>query len=279
MSAKRRPIFIMAQLEDIFELLKAYPSSDPLSEMTRKERRYLLVTSLISMAITWGGIIPEKISAFGIQLSSIEQRRLLLLICGIIVYFLAGFLIYGIPEYLQSQAKEQVFRGRLGRLLKEYMNMSEADTILSVDSLLIAAKKILGGRKLIIVFDFIIPVLLAFLSIDLLISKSFNLPFFSTSEYYRSTGVLTLLSLIVFTASFFTISIFKRRKRNKPIDRIVKQTKKDVNELHEILDEFKELPENSPEREAMRQKFDEKVRSMGKRDGTPNAQQGKFSTY
>src|SRR5687767_54107 len=115
----------MSQFDDIFKLLVEFPSSNPLSETTRKERSFLLATSLIAVAITWGGITPEKISAFGFDINKLEQKNLLLLICSIIIYFLAGFLIYGIPEYLQSQVKEQNYRERIGRLLNENLGNSE----------------------------------------------------------------------------------------------------------------------------------------------------------
>lgn len=85
--------------ESIREFLASPPSSDPLSPTTRQERRSLLIVSLISVTMTWGGIIPQKFSAFGIELNNFKERNLLLLLAAVVIYFLAEFVIHAILHH------------------------------------------------------------------------------------------------------------------------------------------------------------------------------------
>lgn len=65
--------------------ISSIPSlSDPLSELTRKERRNLLIASTVGIAVAKIGIIPEKISALGIDFSSSNKGALLLLLIGVV---------------------------------------------------------------------------------------------------------------------------------------------------------------------------------------------------
>ena len=73
--------------------------SDPLSELARKERRNLLAASTLGIAIAKVGLVPEKISALGIDFSSTNKGALLLLLVGLVVYFLLSFLIYGLADF------------------------------------------------------------------------------------------------------------------------------------------------------------------------------------
>tara|TARA_B100000780_G_C21014483_1_gene406360 strand:+ start:304 stop:522 length:219 start_codon:yes stop_codon:yes gene_type:complete len=60
---------------------------EPFNETTRKTRRNLLVSSLIGVAISKIGLVPEKISAFGIDFSKSNQSALLTLLIFIVSYF------------------------------------------------------------------------------------------------------------------------------------------------------------------------------------------------
>ena len=68
---------------------------DPLSEVTRRERKALLIASLIALAISLGGLIPTEIQALGVKLSPPERDSILLLIALSVIYLLGGFSIYG----------------------------------------------------------------------------------------------------------------------------------------------------------------------------------------
>jgi hypothetical protein len=73
---------------------------DPLSEVTRNERKTLLGLSAIGIVVAKTGLVPTKISALGIEFDARDQTALLRILAGIIAYFVAAFLVYAIPELL-----------------------------------------------------------------------------------------------------------------------------------------------------------------------------------
>ena len=73
---------------------------DSLSDVTRKERRFLLGTSLLGIAIVKTGLIPSKIPSLGIVFEGGNQRLLLIIIFSVILYFFIAFIIYGISDFL-----------------------------------------------------------------------------------------------------------------------------------------------------------------------------------
>ncbi len=73
---------------------------DPLSEVTRKERRMLLIVSLVGIAITKAGLIPSQIKALGINFASSDQKSLYFLVSAIVIYFIIAFFIYSASDFL-----------------------------------------------------------------------------------------------------------------------------------------------------------------------------------
>ena len=73
---------------------------DPLSDVARRERRNLLASSTIALLIVHVGLIPERISAFGIELSAPAQSALLLMLVAVVIYFMVAFVIYGFADFL-----------------------------------------------------------------------------------------------------------------------------------------------------------------------------------
>lgn len=74
--------------------------NDPLSTVTRRERKFLLVSSITGITIVKTGFIPSKISALGIEFAQTDQNSLLFVIGLVILYFLIAFLIYGTSDFL-----------------------------------------------------------------------------------------------------------------------------------------------------------------------------------
>jgi hypothetical protein len=72
---------------------------DPLSEVTRKTRLYLLAVSLIGVAMVRTGLVPTKIATFGIELEQPNRSALLFLIALVNLYFLAAFVIYALSDF------------------------------------------------------------------------------------------------------------------------------------------------------------------------------------
>jgi hypothetical protein len=71
---------------------------DPLSEVTRRERKALLLASLMAFAISVGGLVPNEIKALGITLSQTEREAMLVLVSLLILYLLAGFWVYSLAD-------------------------------------------------------------------------------------------------------------------------------------------------------------------------------------
>ncbi len=74
--------------------------SDPLSEVARRERKFLLASSILGIAMVKAGIVPSKISALGIEFAKTDQNLLLSVIGIIILYFLVAFLIYAASDII-----------------------------------------------------------------------------------------------------------------------------------------------------------------------------------
>lgn len=72
---------------------------DPLSEITRKERRYLLAIAFVSIVAAKAGLVPTEISNLGITFSDVDRSILLKAAAVAIGYFTAAFVIYGISDF------------------------------------------------------------------------------------------------------------------------------------------------------------------------------------
>ena len=68
--------------------------SDPLSEVTRRERRSLLGLSAIGLAMAWTRFLPSEISAMSFKFDAQNKAKLMLLIAGVIIYYLTAFILY-----------------------------------------------------------------------------------------------------------------------------------------------------------------------------------------
>ena len=93
---------------------------DPLSEVTRKERRFLLGLSFISIVLTWTGRIPTKIPALGIELPRVDQDAIMWVMIILVSYALIGFVAYAVPDFM---------RWRVSKKLVRRQNFEERETI------------------------------------------------------------------------------------------------------------------------------------------------------
>ncbi len=96
---------------------------DPLSESSRKERRALLGFSGLAFALGLCGLIPQKISALGVEIGGAQQNYLKWVLCGLVAYFFVAFLIYSWQDYLAWKGK--IYEG-LSADMRQYW---EADAI------------------------------------------------------------------------------------------------------------------------------------------------------
>ncbi len=94
--------------------------NDPLTEVTRKERRGFLLVSTIGVTITQMNIVPTEISALGLKFTETNQQSFLLVAALIVTYYLVVFSIYAWSDYTAwSRAKIRRHRdSQLDRLEK-----------------------------------------------------------------------------------------------------------------------------------------------------------------
>jgi hypothetical protein len=76
---------------------------DPLSRVTRGERKALLIISTTGITIVKAGIVPTKISALGVEFSPTNQKALLIMIALIIIYLLVAFIIHASADFIAWQ--------------------------------------------------------------------------------------------------------------------------------------------------------------------------------
>jgi hypothetical protein len=95
---------------------------EPLHETTRKIRRNLLMTSVIGVVVTKVGLIPTKISVFGIEFSYSNQQALMMLLAVIIIYFGVSFLVY---VYSELSAWKVLLASKDLEEVREQMNNAE----------------------------------------------------------------------------------------------------------------------------------------------------------
>jgi hypothetical protein len=142
---------------------------DPLSEVTRKQRRMLLVVSAVSIAVTKTGLIPTKISALGIDFKQTDQESLLLVFSMVVLYFGAAFLIYGMADLLawrRSRLKYRInYRKEQALLQKEHGPEFVRASYLSPPWFSVPRRLVSSVRE---VFEFLLPIIIGIYSLILL---------------------------------------------------------------------------------------------------------------
>lgn len=88
---------------------------DQLTDVTRKERKFLLGVCAIAITIVKTGLVPTKISALGVDFSPADQKSILVILSIIVAYFLAAFLIYAVSDFV---AWRVAFHGAVRELMK-----------------------------------------------------------------------------------------------------------------------------------------------------------------
>ena len=96
-------------------LTKDLVAYDPLSETTRRERRALLGLSVIAVAMVKVPVIPEKISALGIEFSLKNQQTFLSIYALVLIYFLMAFLVYALTDYISWRRARVILHQQYSR--------------------------------------------------------------------------------------------------------------------------------------------------------------------
>ncbi|ENM5764292.1 hypothetical protein V9R53_003991 [Vibrio mimicus] len=87
-------------MENMAEVKVDLALIDPLSDVTRRERRMLLAVSMLGIFLARAGIVPTKVSALGIELSTSDQKTFLLIIGASLLYFVTAFVLYALSDFI-----------------------------------------------------------------------------------------------------------------------------------------------------------------------------------
>jgi hypothetical protein len=106
--------------ENLEDILK----TEPLSELSRKERKMLLLMSVIAIAVSKAGLAPTKIVGFGIEFSNINRTAILALLFGAVLYFWVTFIYCALPDFYSWRLRYNKYRydceNEHARLEEEY---------------------------------------------------------------------------------------------------------------------------------------------------------------
>ncbi|MDD5299819.1 MAG: hypothetical protein PHD65_04905 [Gallionella sp.] len=83
-------------------MAEADPSSflgDPLTQISRLERRNLLIASTVGLLIGHVGLVPTRISALGLEFNTPEQNAFLILFALVVAYMVFAFAIYATADF------------------------------------------------------------------------------------------------------------------------------------------------------------------------------------
>lgn len=97
---------------------------DPLSEVTRKERRMLLGISALGIVIVKSGLVPAKVSALGIEFTQTNQQALIFALGAVVAYFFAAFVIYAASDLVTWKAAYQTSVKDFLRYVREHAQAS-----------------------------------------------------------------------------------------------------------------------------------------------------------
>lgn len=106
----------------------------PMSDVTRKKRKSLLLASLIAFTISIGGLVPKDIKAFGISLSASERDSILIIIALSIIYLSLGFWIYSLADLRSRKLAIEQGRNKIPTDFKAIMVEGEKKLIQNVKS-------------------------------------------------------------------------------------------------------------------------------------------------
>jgi hypothetical protein len=198
-------------------------ATDPLSEVTRQERKALLAACVIAVSIAAGGLVPGEIDALGIRLTPAQEKSLLYIIAAVIAYFVLGFTIYALSDLNRRKVAALQARRKVAHSIDEAMrHYKEAEEELKAEGKDITvlmederfkrvasfsdqaklAQKVGAIGTLRIVFDVWLPILIGIVSAILVLATTRGFP------GWPWVAAVSTLALVVTTV----VLIWKRRK-------------------------------------------------------------------
>lgn len=148
---------------------------DPLSGVSRRERRSLLALSTIAVLIAHAGLIPNQISALGIELTSLNRSAFLMLFAAVVIYFLVAFAIYGFSDFLVWRLKYHEYLANVETASQDWTldDQHNYDEVRRrVPSIVWLYRISKPAAYLRIAFEFLLPVFVGLYAIYALLSRA-----------------------------------------------------------------------------------------------------------
>jgi hypothetical protein len=150
---------------------------DPLSDVTRKERSYLLGISIAGIVMVRTNLVPSRITALGITFEETDRKILIFLVGLVAAYFLAAFVLYAIADFLRRGAAVRAARVAIDREFRasQLADSPISDYWRSVDD---RVDTRFYDRYIVVVrtfFEYILPVVLGVYAVWVLFSRALPL--------------------------------------------------------------------------------------------------------
>jgi hypothetical protein len=269
---KRSPIKVPISDEPEYsKLLREGDFVDPLSAVTRSERKNLLLVSFVSLAVTLGNLVPQEITALGIKVSPSEQRNLFLLLACAVLYLMGAFIFYGHAEFQRWQANlgtvlrlrraaGEEIRKTLTEQNRRRPEATSGELFASdqMDSLMIAAQaaddlkqsdRFIGAARRRLWFEYSVPLLAGVCALILLLQDSTGVDFLRGPSDF-AVAHPAVASLLLFLALLSGVLILGRKKFGPAKRRLRRlRDKWEHKSLMRLSAKYKKYPEGSKKHE------------------------------
>ena len=187
-------------VDERLEFLESLDDSrliDPLNEVTRKERRALLGTSLLTLAIVWGNLVPKEIKALDIKIEASEEAGLFLSLSVALLYFILAFIVCAYSDFTAWRRSKEVLQARINKLhgrIPKNRSPGDAFEIAIIADDAHVANDILASTNYRAVFDLLLPLFAGSLSLSISLNKlaTLKVPSEESTEmdYYQSAWAI-----------------------------------------------------------------------------------------
>lgn len=141
---------------------------DPIGETARKQRKNLVGISLVGIIVVKIGILPSKITTFGVQFTETDQKTILLIFLLTISYFIIGFVIYIMPYLVnfRNQYIERII------FLMQYKESEERNEL--KDKIAISIKKTKCYYWVKMIYEVIFPIIIGQVALIMIFQELFS---------------------------------------------------------------------------------------------------------
>lgn len=201
-------------------------ASDPLSDVSRAERKALLVSTFVAIAISKGGLIPKEIPSLKITLEATQELTLLFLVAAGLCYYLFGFWIYGLSDLKRRRAilaADEAEAGDVaGKFLEEF-KASRSESLSTMDPALVSqlgqmsrfatvASDVRKFSPVRILYDFYLPLVLGSVALGLVLDETWLYPEARPWTLAVTIFALVMLGVLTWRHSKMLVHLFRRSR-------------------------------------------------------------------